>query len=106
MARDYRERFRELGRATGTLLTPGEYAELAGEPTVELAAVTYRFSPGGRCEPPVDMTVRCLPRDLDGVYRSVAKLLESRGWASEARVSRLVVPRVEVEGFLSRKGES
>lgn len=107
MARDYRERFRELGRATGTLLTPGEYDELVGEPTVELVVFTYRFSPEcGRCEPPVDVTVRCLPSAIDGVYRSFAKLNESRGWASEARTSRVTVPRAEVGEFLSGRGES
>lgn len=98
-----REAARERARATGSLMTPGEVAERLGVETVELAVFTYRFSPGcGRIEPPVDVTVRCLPSAIDGVYRSFARLNESRGWASEARTSRVRVPRSEVpEGFAS-----
>lgn len=93
-------RARERARATGSLMTPGEVAERLGSDTVEVAVVTYRMSPGGRIEPPVDVVVRCLPSALEGVYRSMARLLESRQWASEARVSRELAPRYEVERFL------
>lgn len=101
-----REAARERARATGSLMSPGEVAERLGGESVELAVVTYRFSPGGRCAGPVDLVVRCLPSALDGVYRSIARLNESRGWASEARVSRARVPRAEVEGFIREGGES
>lgn len=97
---DARARARERARATGSLMTPGEVAERLGAPTAELAVITYRMSPGGRIEPPVDVVVRCLPSALEGVYRSMARLLESRRWASEARVTRELVPRSEVERFL------
>lgn len=93
-------RAREWARATGSLMTPGEVAEWLGSDTVEVAVITYRMSPGGRIEPPVDVVVRCLPSALEGVYRSMARLLESRQWASEARVSRELVPRYEMERFL------
>lgn len=93
-------RARERARATGSLMTPGEVAERLGSDTVEVAVITYRMGPGGRIEPPVDVVVRCLPSALEGVYRSMARLLESRQWASEARVSRDRVPRADVEGFL------
>ncbi len=96
-AGESRRRARELG----SLMTPGEVAEALGGESVELATVSYRFSPGGRCDPPVDLVVRCLPSALDGVYRSLARLNESRGWASEARVSRVRVPRRDVEDFVS-----
>lgn len=94
---DAAARDRERARATGTLVTPGELAELMGEETVELAVVTYRFRAGGRIEPPLDVVVRCEPSALEGVYRSMAKLLESRRWSSEARVSRDRAAATEVE---------
>lgn len=97
---------RERARATGSLMTPGEVAERLGAETAELAVVTYRFSPGGRIDPPVDVVVRCLPGALEGVYRSMARLLESRGWASEARVSRDRVPVAELGAFADERGES
>lgn len=100
---DARERARERARATGSLMTPGEVADRLGSDTVEVAVVTYRLSPGGRIDPPVEIVVRCLPSALEGVYRSMAKLMESRQWASEARVSRDRVPRASIEEFL--KGE-
>lgn len=83
---------REAARRLGTLVTPGEYAELKGERTVEVAVITYSFRPGGRILPPVDVVVRCRPAALDGVYHSMQKLLESRGWSAEARVSRDRLP--------------
>ena len=101
-----REAARERARATGSLMSPGEVAERLGGEAVELAVFTYRFSPGcGRCEPPVDVVVRCLPSAIDGVYRSFAKLNESRGWASEARTTRVRVPRSDVGAFLTGRGE-
>lgn len=96
---DPREAARERARATGTLLTPGEVADRLGEPTAEVAVVTYRFSAGGRILPPVDLVVRCRPAALDGVYRSMSKLIESRGWSAEARVSRDRVPASEARGM-------
>ena len=105
--RDDAAEARRRARERGSLMTPGQVAEWLGDETVELAVVTYRFSAGcGRCDPPVDVVVRCLPVALEGVYRSVAKLNESRGWASEARVSRERVPRAEVAAFLAERGES
>ena len=95
-----REAARERARATGSLMSPGEVAERLGEESVELAVLRYSFQPGGRCEPPADMVVRCLPADLDGVRRSVAKLLESRGWPSRLLVSRTRVARSELAGRL------
>lgn len=83
---------RDEARRLGSLVTPGECAELMGERTVEVAVITYRFRPGGRILPPVDVVVRCRPAALDGVYRSMNKLLESRGWSAEARVSRDRLP--------------
>lgn len=89
---------REAARATGSLMTPGEVAEALGSESVELAVVNYRFDDGiGRIAPPVDVVVRCRPEALEGVYRSMAKLLESRGWSSQARVSRTRAARGEVE---------
>ena len=78
---------REMARRTGSLMSPGDVAEMLGGEAVELSVVTYRFSPGGRCAPPVDVVVRCEPGALDGVRRSMARLLESRGWSSRATVS-------------------
>lgn len=95
-----REAARERARATGSLMSPGEVAERLGEESVELAVLRYSFQPGGRCEPPADMVVRCFPEDLDGVRRSVAKLLESRGWPSRLLVSRTRVARSELAGRL------
>ena len=95
-----REAARERARATGSLMSPGEVAERLGEDSVELAVLRYSFQPGGRCEPPADMVVRCLPADLEGVRRSVAKLLESRGWSSRLLVSRTKVARSELAGRL------
>lgn len=88
---------RERYRGLGTLMSSGEVAEYLGRDSVELAVVTYRFHAGGRIEPPVDVVVRCEPSALEGVYRSMAKLLESRQWSSEARVSRSKVAATEVE---------
>lgn len=95
-----REAARERARAMGSLMSPGEVAERLGEESVELAVLQYSFRPGGRCEPPADMVVRCLPADLEGVRRSVAKLLESRGWSSRLRVSRTKVARSGIAGRL------
>lgn len=95
-----REAARERARATGSLMSPGEVAERLGEESVELAVLRYSFQPGGRCEPPADVVVRCLPADLEGVRRSVAKLLESRGWSSRLLVSRTKVARSELAGRL------
>lgn len=89
---------KETARRLGTLVTPGEYAELTGERTVEVAVVTYRFRAGGRILPPVDVVVRCRPAALDGVYHSMQKLLESRGWSAEARVSRDRLPEAALGG--------
>ncbi len=99
---------REMARATGSLMTPGEVAERLGEEAVELAVIAYAFQPTGleRCAPPVDVVVRCLPGAVESVHRSMGKLLESRCWTSQARVSRTKVPRAEVEGFLRERGES
>lgn len=83
---------RDDARRTGTLVTPGELSELRGERTVEVAVVTYRFRAGGAILPPVDVVVRCRPAALEGVYRSMGKLLESRGWSAEARVTRDRLP--------------
>ena len=98
---------RERARATGSLMTPGEIAERMGGEAVELAVITYAVQPTGleRCAPPVDLFVRCLPAAVESVHRSVGKLLESRHWTSQARVSRTKVPRADVEGFL-REGDS
>lgn len=95
-----REAARERARAMGSLMSPGEVAERLGEESVELAVLRYSFQPGGRCEPPADMVVRCLPADLEGVRRSVAKLLESRGWSSRLLVSRTRVARSGIAGRL------
>lgn len=85
-------------RALGSVMSSGEVAEALGSGSVELAVVTYRFDDGiGRIAPPVDVVVRCRPEALEGVYRSMAKLLESRGWSSQARVSRTRAARGEVE---------
>lgn len=89
---------RERARATGTLVTPGQLADLSGERTVEVAVITYRFRAGGRILPPVDVVVRCRPAALDGVYHSMQKLLESRGWSAEARVSRDRLPEAALGG--------
>lgn len=98
-----------LARRTGSLVTPAELAEMSGEPVAEVAVASYRFDAGiGRVPPPVSMTVRCLPADLDGVCRSVAKLLESRGWSSTKGVRTERVPARELGGFAAaseRKGE-
>lgn len=92
---------REAARRTGTLVTPGQLAELAGERTVEVAVISYEFATGGRIPPPVDVVVRCRPDALEGVRRSMSKLIESRGWSAEARVSRDRLP----ESRLARGGE-
>lgn len=92
----YADECRALARRTGSLLTRGEYAELTGERVVEVKVVTYRFRPGGRILPPVDVVVRCRPAALDGVYRSMAKLMESRGWVADASVDRDRVPEREI----------
>lgn len=97
---DYANSCRELARKSGTLITPGEYAELTGSATVELSVITYRFRRGGLVPAPVDAVVRCLPGDLNGVYRSMAKLCESRHWSSEARTRNVKVPHGELELFL------
>lgn len=96
---------REAARATGSLMTPGEVAEIMGAETVELAVLTYRFYPGGRIEAPVDMVVRCEPPALEGVRRSMAKLMESRQWSSELRVGRELASRSEVMRGSSQGGE-
>ena len=92
---------RETARRLGTLVTEGEYAAMRGERTVEVAVVTYRFRPGGRILPPVDVVVRCRPAALEGVTRSMSKLIESRGWSAEQRVSRDRLP----EAALGREEE-
>lgn len=105
---DAREADREMARATGSLMTPGEVAERMGAEAVELAVIIYTFQPTGleRCAPPVDVVARCLPGAVESVHRSMGKLLESRRWTSQARVSRTKVPRADVEGFLGERVES
>lgn len=97
--RETDEEARERYRARGTLVSAGEVAEALGGRAAEVVVVTYRFSPGGRIQAPVDVVVRCVPSALEGVRRSMARLLESRGWASEARERRERVPASELGEF-------
>lgn len=92
----YPEDCMALARRTGSVLTKGEYAALMGHRSVEVKVITYRFRPGGRILPPVDVVVRCRPAAFEGVYRSMAKLLESRGWVADARADRDYVMESEI----------
>ena len=87
--RDPLDASRELARRTGTLVGPAELAEQMGTgPVRELARVTYVLEEGGRVPPPARVEVACEPDRLEGVMRSVDKLLESRGWRARRLVGR------------------
>lgn len=76
----------ERARERGSVMTPGEIAAMRGATTREVAVVRYALVEGGRVPPPISLTVRCDPGRLDGVMRSVSRLLESRGWQAEVTV--------------------
>ena len=91
---DVEAQSRELGRRTGSLVTPAELAELQCREVrlVDREVVSYAFESQGRVPPPVRLTVTCSPDATDGVMRTMSKVLESRGWA--ARVERRQVREV------------
>lgn len=81
----------ELGRRTGSVMTPEEIAAMTGtgvcyEPRV---FIDYDFQDGGRVPPPDRIEVMCAPGEVDGIARTMSRLLESRGWS--ARVTRRTV---------------
>lgn len=79
----------ELGRRTHSVVTPEELERWTGRPAHVLSVVTYQFSEGGRVDPPTRMVVYCEPERVDGITRSVSKLLESRGWSAGVEVGRV-----------------
>lgn len=96
--RSFEDEARERGRRLGTLVTPAELAAARGEATAELVVVTWRLSAAGRIEPPIDVVARCPRSAVDGVCRSMDKLLESRGWRAERESRVVAVPAGELGG--------
>lgn len=66
---------------------------VAGEGPREACVLSYELAEGGRVPPPISIEVLCEPERAPGVARSVARLLESRGWTAERRVGRRLVAR-------------
>lgn len=80
----------ELGRRTHSVVTPDELELWTGRKAHVLSMVTYQFREGGRVEPPTRMVVYCEPERVDGITRSMSKLLESRGWTARVEVGKVV----------------
>lgn len=79
----------ELGRRTHSVVTPDELERWTGRKAHVLSMVTYQFRDGGRVEPPTRMVVYCEPERVDGITRTMSKLLESRGWTAGVEVGRV-----------------
>lgn len=73
-----------LGRRTRSVVTPEELAAWTGVPRHQLVRLTYRLDQGGLVPPPVRLVAVCEPEDVDGVARTMSKLLESRGWTARS----------------------
>lgn len=80
----------ELGRSTHSVVTPEELERWTGRRSRVLSRATYEFHEGGRAEPPAAMVVYCEPERVDGITRSMSKLLESRGWTARVEVGKVV----------------
>ena len=78
-----------LGRRTRSVVTPEELERWTGRPAHVLSRVTYVFQEGGRVDPPTRMVLDCEPERVDGITRSISKLLESRGWTAGVEVGRV-----------------
>lgn len=81
----------EVGRKTGTLMTPEEVAEALGKRCEKRLKVTYSFLPGGRCEPPDQLTFTAAPEVYAGVSRALAKMFEHFGWHGPVSVEQSAV---------------
>lgn len=81
----------ELGRRTGSVMTPEEVAAMGGTGVryERRVLLDYDFQDGGRVPPPDRIEVMCGPDEAEGMARTMSRLLESRGWS--ARVTRRMV---------------